>query len=54
MTFVLGIWLLSRGNLAWRVHQSNIPVTKENVIKNDEVTRDYCHHLVPLPVHQML
>ena len=33
MTFVLGIWLLSRGNLAWRVHQSNIPVTKENVIK---------------------
>ena len=33
MTFVLGIWLFSRGNLAWRVHQSNIPVTKENVIK---------------------
>ena len=33
MIFVLGIWLLSRGCLAWRLDQSNIPITKENVIK---------------------
>ena len=54
MIFVLGILLLSRGCFAWRLDQSNIPITKEKVIKMRKSQKDYCHHLVPLPVHQML